>query len=83
MGNVGQQVARRLQGFDAIIYYDPIRRSPEEEARLNVRYVPLETLLETADVVSLHVLNDATRDMIDAKALTHAAQGDSDQYVSR
>ena len=36
----------------------------EEEARLNVRYVPLETLLETADVVSLHVpLNDATRDL--------------------
>lgn len=72
MGNIGQQVARRLQGFDVtIIYYDPIRRSPEEEARLNVRYVPLETLLETADVVSLHVpLNDATRDMIDAKALT-------------
>src|SRR5499426_862410 len=72
MGNVGQQVARRLQGFDvAIIYYDPIRRSREEEARLNVRYVPFETLLETADVVSLHVpLNDATRHMIDAKALT-------------
>ena len=36
-----------------------------------MRYVPLETLLETGDVVSLHVpLNDATRDMIDAKALT-------------
>ena len=43
-----------------------------------------ETLLETADVVSLHVpLNDAMRDMIDAKALIRAAQGDSDQYVSR
>ena len=29
MGNIGQQVARRLQGFDVtIIYYDPIRRSP-------------------------------------------------------
>jgi phosphoglycerate dehydrogenase-like enzyme len=71
MGNIGQQVVRRLQGFDVpIIYYDPLRRSPEEEARLGIRYVPFETLLATADVVSLHVpLNDATRGMIDAQAL--------------
>jgi phosphoglycerate dehydrogenase-like enzyme len=32
--------------------------------------VPLNTLYETADVVSLHVpLNDQTRDMVDAEAL--------------
>jgi glyoxylate reductase/D-3-phosphoglycerate dehydrogenase len=37
-----------------------------------VRYVPLETLLATADVVSLHVpLNETTREMIDASALAH------------
>ena len=68
LGNIGQQVARRVQAFDAkIIYYDAFRHSPEEEARLGVQYVPLNTLLETADVVSLHVpLNDSTRDMIDA-----------------
>jgi phosphoglycerate dehydrogenase-like enzyme len=71
LGNIGQQVARRLRAFDApVIYYDPFRRSPEEETQLGVRYVPFETLLETADVVSLHVpLNDHTRGMIDAKAL--------------
>ena len=35
-----------------------------------MNYVPLETLLETADVVSLHVpLNHDTRDMINAAAL--------------
>ncbi len=71
LGHIGQQVLRRLQPFDArLIYYDTFRRSPEEEARLGVEYVPLTTLLETADVVSLHVpLNDSTRHMIDAKAL--------------
>jgi phosphoglycerate dehydrogenase-like enzyme len=71
LGHIGQQVLRRLQPFDArLIYYDTFRRSPEEEARLGVQYVPLTTLLETADVVSLHVpLNDSTRHLIDAKAL--------------
>ena len=71
LGHIGQQVARRLKPFDVqIIYYDPFRRSPEDEASLGVQYVPLPTLLETADVVSLHVpLNDDTRHMIDAAAL--------------
>jgi phosphoglycerate dehydrogenase-like enzyme len=71
LGHIGQQVLRRLQPFDArLIYYDTFRRSPEEEARLGVQYVPLTTLLETADVVTLHVpLNDSTRHLIDAKAL--------------
>jgi phosphoglycerate dehydrogenase-like enzyme len=71
LGHIGQQVARRLQAFDArVIYYDAIRRSPAEEERLGVQYVPLDALLETADVVSLHVpLNDSTRHLIDADAL--------------
>jgi phosphoglycerate dehydrogenase-like enzyme len=71
LGNIGQQVARRIKAFDTqVIYYDTVRRSPEEDARLGVRYVPLHTLLESADVVSLHVpLNDSTRHLIDAEAL--------------
>ncbi len=71
LGNIGQQVARRLQAFDArVIYYDVVRLSPADEGRLGVQYVPLDTLLETADVVSLHVpLNDHTRGLIDAQAL--------------
>jgi phosphoglycerate dehydrogenase-like enzyme len=72
LGHIGQQVARRLQAFDAtVIYYDTFRRSQEEEARLGLRYVPLTTLLETADVVSLHVpLNDDTRKFINSEALS-------------
>lgn len=71
LGNIGRQVARRVRAFDAqVIYYDAIRRSPREEEELGVRYVPLDTLLETADIVSLHVpLNESTRHIIDAQAL--------------
>jgi phosphoglycerate dehydrogenase-like enzyme len=71
LGNIGQQVARRIKAFDTkVIYYDAFRRGPEDEARLGVEYVPLGTLLQTADIVSLHVpLNDSTRRMIGADAL--------------
>src|SRR2546425_9064010 len=71
LGNIGRQVARRVKAFDArVIYYDTIRARAEDEAGLGVEYVTLDTLLETADVVSLHVpLNDATRKMIGADSL--------------
>ena len=71
LGHIGQEVAKRLKPFDCrMIYYDTFRRSPEEEAQLDVAYAPLERLLETSDIVSLHVpLNDATRGMINAEAL--------------
>ncbi len=71
LGNIGQQVAKRLKAFDcSLIYYDAFRRSPEEESRWGTTYVPMETLLETSDIVSLHVpLNDDTRGMIDTNAL--------------
>ena len=70
LGHIGQQVARRVKAFDTqVIYYDTRRRSPQEEEELGVQYVPLTTLLETADIVSLHVpLNENTRHMIDAQA---------------
>ncbi|MCS6926024.1 MAG: 2-hydroxyacid dehydrogenase [Candidatus Binatia bacterium] len=72
LGNIGQQVARRVRAFDArVIYYDVVRRSPQEEQALGAQYVSLDTLLATADVVSLHVpLNQHTRHLIDAQALS-------------
>ena len=72
LGNIGQQVTRRIKAFDArVIYYDLFRRSGAEEERLGVEYLPLNTLLETSDIVSLHVpLNDSTRHMIGAEQLS-------------
>lgn len=70
-GNIGEQVARRLRGFNArIIYYDSARRDSHEETSLGVAYAPLDQLLETADIVSLHAaLNDSTRGMIGREAI--------------
>ncbi len=54
-GRIGRDVARKAKAFDMeIYYYDPIRADAATEAALDVKYLPFETLLETADVVSLH-----------------------------
>jgi phosphoglycerate dehydrogenase-like enzyme len=71
MGRIGQEVAERLRGWEAdLVYYDPRRLDAERERALGVRYLALDDLLAAADVVSVHVpLNDATRHLIDARAL--------------
>ena len=56
MGRIGREVARRLRGFDVETVYHDIRPLPaEDEARLGARHLPLDELLCTADVVTLHV----------------------------
>ena len=68
-GRIGKALVKRAQGFDMkVIYYDMMRAQDLEE--LNVRYAPMETVLEQADYVSLHVpLTDSTRHMIGEKEL--------------
>ncbi len=71
MGRIGQQLAQRLQGWDAnLIYYDPYRLPPERERELNVTYVELEELLRRSDVVSVHVpLSERTHHLVNARSL--------------
>lgn len=66
LGTIGRQVARRLTAFDARVqYFDAYRLPPDQEAALGVSYVPLDGLLQTSDVVSLHVpLSPTTRRLI-------------------
>lgn len=70
-GSIGGHVARIVQGFGAQVqYFDTNRKGEERERLLGVTYRPFEELLATSDIVSLHLpLMDATRNMIDAKAL--------------
>ena len=69
LGNIGKKVARRVQAFDARVqYYDILRLTENEEDQLGVRFVLLDELLRTSDVVSLHVpLDDGTRAMLGAR----------------
>ena len=71
MGRIGQEVARRLGPWEStLIYFDPVRLTPERERELDVAFVPLPELLERADVVTVHVpLMAATRHLIDGRAL--------------
>ena len=54
-GRIGQAMARRGRGFDMkIVYADPRRLPPEEEAKFGAGYRSLDELLGEADFVSLH-----------------------------
>ncbi len=69
LGTIGKKVARRAEGFDMDIqYYDVVRLSEDQEDALGVKFALFPELLQTSDVVSLHVpLNDATRKMMGAR----------------
>jgi len=71
LGRIGREVAVRARAFAAeVVYYDSVRPDPDVERELGVRFLPLDELLSTSDVVSLHVPSTAeTRHLIDAAAL--------------
>jgi phosphoglycerate dehydrogenase-like enzyme len=72
LGNIGKKVARRARAFETKVqYYDIRRLSEADEDALGVRFVLFDELLRTSDIVSLHVpLDDSTRNMLDARALS-------------
>ena len=67
-GAIGLKTAQLLRAFGCeVIAYAP---RPKAEAEGIVRYVTLDELLQTADIVTLHCpLNDSTRGMISAAQL--------------
>jgi phosphoglycerate dehydrogenase-like enzyme len=71
LGNIGKKVARRVQGFDMeVVYHDIVRLAEDQEDALGVRFVLLDELFRTSDVVTLHVpLNDLTRGLLSTRAL--------------
>ena len=55
MGRIGSQVAKYAQVFGMkVIYHNRHRLSSAEEAKKNVHYVDFDTLVKTADVITLH-----------------------------
>jgi phosphoglycerate dehydrogenase-like enzyme len=71
LGRIGREVAIRARAFAAeVIYFDTMRPDPAIEQELGVAALPLDELLATADVVSLHVPSTPeTRHLIDVAAL--------------
>jgi phosphoglycerate dehydrogenase-like enzyme len=65
-GEIGRKVAQLVLSLGASVsYYDVERASEELETRLGVVFKPLDELLASCDVISLHVpLTERTRGMI-------------------
>ena len=71
LGAIAVATAERLRAFGCdVVYWNRHRRPPEEEARLGVRYLPLDELAGACDVVSLHVpVTPETENLVDAAFL--------------
>ena len=71
LGRVGQQVAKRLTGFDTnTIYYDIVDIPQDVRQRLHAEPAEFDELLRESDIVSLHVpLTRRTRAMISDREL--------------
>jgi D-3-phosphoglycerate dehydrogenase len=70
LGRIGGYVARLAHAFGmTIVAYDPFV-TPQRAAELQAVLVPIERLLEEADIVTLHVaLTDDTRHLLNAARL--------------
>ena len=66
LGRIGSRVAKRLQGWECeVVYYDTVDFDDEYTAAAGATFVELDELLETSDIVSLHVpLERTTRHMM-------------------
>ena len=54
-GRIGKIMTKRASGFEMkVIYYDVYRLSPEDEAALNMTYLPMDDVLKQADFISVH-----------------------------
>jgi phosphoglycerate dehydrogenase-like enzyme len=65
-GVIGREVIRRLAPFGVKLVYFDIKPLPaEKEKELGISFLPLEDLLATSDIVTLHVpWLEATRNML-------------------
>lgn len=71
MGRIGKAVAKRALGFEMkIIYHNRTRLSSKEEKKLGVKYVTLDNLFTTSDVVSIHSPHTSqTHEIVNLKLL--------------
>ena len=75
-GRIGGEVARRARAFGMrVVVYDPYL-TEEHARRMEAELLPLDAVLERADVISLHVpLTEATTNLLDDAALARMKPG--------
>jgi phosphoglycerate dehydrogenase-like enzyme len=66
LGRIGSRVAKRLVGWECeVVYHDVVDFDREYEEATGAKRVPLDELLSTSDIVTLHVpLDRTTRGMM-------------------
>ncbi|MBI50494.1 MAG: lactate dehydrogenase [Chloroflexi bacterium] len=71
LGNIGKQVAKRVQGFDAtVIYHDIYRMNGDDEKKLDVSYVSLSELFKQSDILTCHTpLTGSTKHIVNDQTL--------------
>ena len=71
LGRIGSRVAKRLQGWECeVVYHDVAEFDEEYEAAAGATRVDFDELLQTSDIVSLHVpLERTTRGLISDREL--------------
>jgi len=70
LGRIGEATAKRMKAFDAEVYYWSRTRKPESEKLFGFRWLELDELLRTCDIISLHIpATDETRHIIGAKQI--------------
>ena len=71
IGNIGQKVAKRVQGFDARVqYYDKYPLSRERDEELDLTRVSLDELFQTSDIITCHTpLTRETRHIVDGERI--------------
>ncbi len=71
-GAIGRHVIKRVKSFDTnVLYYDVYRLPEEKEKELGITFVPLDELIRTSDVITLHLpLLPTTKGMIGKKELS-------------
>jgi len=76
LGRIGTMVARRAKGYNMTVIYNKHSPDPQAESQLGVKFVTLEELLASSDVVTLHVpLTEETRHMMTSATLAKMKEG--------
>lgn len=77
MGNIAKTLVALLQPFGVrILYHDVVRAPADFERQNGMEFVPLDELLGSSDIVTLHcALTDGTRNLICAETIARMKDG--------